>query len=221
MKCSIPSRWTFSWRVARPWCRARPYPNHRPGRCSRWDSSASAASASANARGPARSGCGRCLISAPHPFRVELAHLQLVSATVAGGATSAFSRRPLSRAFRLFIGLLLKGSKGSTGGFQRATIVAAAACVNSSSAVLKAATAPRASPRTFSEPAPWPRTSWQMPDIHERIAERFAVRIPSALARNWRNFHGLARRSGARRLEAAAVGDCRAVRLHSNLTGWS
>ena len=33
--------------------------------------------------------------------------------TAANGATYAFSRRPLSRPYRLFIGRTLKGSKGS------------------------------------------------------------------------------------------------------------
>ena len=60
-KSSTSRRWTSSWRVARPYSdrRARrPSPNHRPGRCSRWASSASAASACANARGPTRPGYG-------------------------------------------------------------------------------------------------------------------------------------------------------------------
>ncbi len=41
-----------------------PIPNHRPGRCSRWASSASAASACANARGRRKSGYGNAFVNA-------------------------------------------------------------------------------------------------------------------------------------------------------------
>ncbi len=44
--------------------------------------------------------------------------LQSVSGTLAHGATHAFSQRPLSQAFRPFIGPILKGSKGSIGDIQ-------------------------------------------------------------------------------------------------------
>jgi DNA-binding transcriptional LysR family regulator len=70
-------------------------------------------------------------------------------------------------------------AKSPIAGFQRATIVAAAACVNTSSAALKAATASSSFPAEVFQTG-GPRTSWPMPDIHEHIAERFAVRLPSA-----------------------------------------
>jgi hypothetical protein len=48
-----------------------------------------------------------------HPPLVELTRPHLVSGTVALGAIFVFSRRPFSGASRLFIGPILKGSKGS------------------------------------------------------------------------------------------------------------
>jgi hypothetical protein len=62
---TTPRRSTLSWRMLRPYSdrRARrPSPNHRPGRCSRWASSASAASACASARGRTRSGYGNTFL---------------------------------------------------------------------------------------------------------------------------------------------------------------
>jgi hypothetical protein len=57
-------------------------------------------------------------------YGVELTHSQLVSGTVASGATDAFSRRPLSRAYRLSIGPISRAAQGRIDAFVKPAAIA-------------------------------------------------------------------------------------------------